>query len=887
MHFKSCTVNAFGHFRDVGFDELSDRIVVLVGPNEAGKSTFFEFLQTMLYGVYPTNPQKHKYTPREGQALEGSAEIILSSGRQISVSRRLARIPQGHLSNGSEIDLRNNAVPEADFISGQVFDAIYALDLHDMTGLQGRAWADVQDRLLGGLNLDFLRSARIVVEEIEREASELWRPDRRGRPMARRLREERDQLSARLGVAQQREAELQELAREIESGERRRIDLKDKLPRLLAEARRLDRIGPVATRWRKIEAFRNEADNIQFYRHVPENPAAILEEWHRRDDEYARQLETIEQQLEQGELDQLAVSDSDQTIVRYADEVRGWSKRAGAHETNLAALREVGITLCNLRLDVGRATHDLAGEGGESTLVAGMSDWGPDPLTEAVDGLEDSSDRIERLELRNAELEEAIDRRKPYAPVVVIGSGAIAAAVGVVQVVPVLWMVGGAVGLAGIVWLAFELARTSSLRSERDRLKVHDAAVEHQALLTEVDAVLEGLGVHPERRARPDKRLVSALVDMKALLDRRRQLVTQARALTGMLDADRAAIQQLATVTGTRTDFDVISTAALLQSELDKASELVRRADSAKQRLFRLNHDRERILADRQALVDQIVQVEAALADLGEGDVEKGVAVLEQRRRASLRADHEEAMLNKDYPRWKDLEDELESLTDDDMEAFSESARQDRENELDRVREELDFESGRSARKHNELTMRLKNETPDEVESRIATIDDQLQQVRRKRDRLILLANVLRRADQQFRFKHQPDVIQKASEYMEKITAGRYHKMILEDEGRRLTVFEKGSGFPIEVDESLSQGTRDQVYLSIRFALMDHLDAHQERLPAFLDEVFVNWDEDRRLLGYEILKDLSERRQVFVFTCHPWMANELETVVTAQRIELQ
>jgi len=97
-------------------------------------------------------------------------------------------------------------------------------------------------------------------------------------------------------------------------------------------------------------------------------------------------------------------------------------------------------------------------------------------------------------------------------------------------------------------------------------------------------------------------------------------------------------------------------------------------------------------------------------------------------------------------------------------------------------------------------------------------------------------------------------------------------------------VFERGNKFPADVDDSLSQGTRDQIYLSIRFALMDHLDANQERLPAFLDEVFVNWDKERRMLGYEILKDLSERRQVFVFTCHPWLAEELQTVLTAQQI---
>jgi len=109
---------------------------------------------------------------------------------------------------------------------------------------------------------------------------------------------------------------------------------------------------------------------------------------------------------------------------------------------------------------------------------------------------------------------------------------------------------------------------------------------------------------------------------------------------------------------------------------------------------------------------------------------------------------------------------------------------------------------------------------------------------------------------------------------------------MLQDDSGELMVFEHGSQFPITVDESLSQGTRDQIYLSIRFALMDHIDDNQERLPAFLDEVFVNWDHERRMLGYQILGDLAERRQVFVFTCHPWLADEILSVASAQLIRL-
>ena len=73
----------------------------------------------------------------------------------------------------------------------------------------------------------------------------------------------------------------------------------------------------------------------------------------------------------------------------------------------------------------------------------------------------------------------------------------------------------------------------------------------------------------------------------------------------------------------------------------------------------------------------------------------------------------------------------------------------------------------------------------------------------------------------------------------------------------------------------MSTGTLEQAYLALRFAIVDHLDRGGERLPLFVDEVFVNWDAERRAHGIEVLADLSTSRQIFVFTCHPEMAAEL------------
>ena len=68
----------------------------------------------------------------------------------------------------------------------------------------------------------------------------------------------------------------------------------------------------------------------------------------------------------------------------------------------------------------------------------------------------------------------------------------------------------------------------------------------------------------------------------------------------------------------------------------------------------------------------------------------------------------------------------------------------------------------------------------------------------------------------------------------------------------------------------------DQVYLALRLAIIDHLDAGKEHLPLFMDEVLVNWDAWRRDRAFELLEGLAEKRQVFLFTCHPAMAAEME-----------
>jgi uncharacterized protein YhaN len=50
--------------------------------------------------------------------------------------------------------------------------------------------------------------------------------------------------------------------------------------------------------------------------------------------------------------------------------------------------------------------------------------------------------------------------------------------------------------------------------------------------------------------------------------------------------------------------------------------------------------------------------------------------------------------------------------------------------------------------------------------------------------------------------------------------------------------------------------------------------------------VFLNWDEPRRHADFNILDDMAQERQLFVFTCHPFFAEETADHLDAERIDL-
>lgn len=97
------------------------------------------------------------------------------------------------------------------------------------------------------------------------------------------------------------------------------------------------------------------------------------------------------------------------------------------------------------------------------------------------------------------------------------------------------------------------------------------------------------------------------------------------------------------------------------------------------------------------------------------------------------------------------------------------------------------------------------------------------------------------------------------------LTSGKYSDVII-DEEMNITVAETDNKERnIELD-SLSGGTLDQLYLSLRVGLGNILSGNQN-IPLIFDDSFVQYDSKRLRNSIEMLAKESERRQIILFTC--------------------
>lgn len=974
MRFERVELDGFGRFHQASWP-LDEGLTVVVGANEAGKTTFLNAIRALLFGFEATRDGRTWYPAFAGGRRGGRLVIRNAADERWTVERFGERggggslavhAPNGNrggqetldrLMRGADKDLFNNifafGLGELQNIHSLSTEAVRGRIYGASAGLGGTSAVDIERDLRAGLRDTFVPSGtkpplNDLLARIERLRAEI--ADLAHQPA------EYDAAHAERNVLRERSEALRAA---IHSCRER-----------LSRHARLRSAGPIAAELAVIDAELAQGDST--LDSVPEDAVAVLDARVAALASAREQLAILDQQLDEARLARAGIR-TDERVFAAADEIAALGEeravRTGAADRRRDIVAAIAASSAAVQEQLARAggwdeerlvalddsiaaveatrTHErelqvaaaAASEAqqrrrsaAEELELRESEAMTPDPDHDAdFDRRTDAFRNLGALRIRRA----AVGTRfnpliRPASAWLAAALVALGALVGVLASQVLAGLVTGAL-LGGLVLaVARRSTRDGGLDAlEAERARLLDAlALPSDATDADIDAAGDALATERARRQMASE-LDAGLNARRAELERRAR---EADLATATLDAARQrwvawlddhglpadasgeAARQLLSAAGSarRAQLERDSQRARLE-ELDRQDEAF--AQRADRLLTALGLEPPADAVRREALIVNLVsRLEDARGERRRcRELEAAIGQLDARRApvvASV-AEREEA-----------LAAHLAALGCDDPDTARQraAAAADRRSARARARElheQLAVAAG-SAAAVGPLLAETAGTDPDQMEadraqaeedlarleaedregaSRIGALDARIRQLEAaeelgtKRQQLVVLEGqaaamardwavrvialrLLEETRSRYERERQPDVVRAAEAHFERFTGGRYSRIMAAPGDANVRVeTEGGEG---RVTDELSRGTAEQLYLALRFGLIEEFAGHAEPLPVVMDDILVNFDATRAASAAAAIRDLSTRHQVLYFTCHRWTAELLD-----------
>ncbi|WP_157842738.1 YhaN family protein [Bacillus alkalisoli] len=153
-----------------------------------------------------------------------------------------------------------------------------------------------------------------------------------------------------------------------------------------------------------------------------------------------------------------------------------------------------------------------------------------------------------------------------------------------------------------------------------------------------------------------------------------------------------------------------------------------------------------------------------------------------------------------------------------------------------------------------------------------------------------LASLILQKGIEHYRENNQSPIMNRASEIFHQLTLGKYDKLTIEydekDEAKIMGVRNKDELVDVS---GMSDGTTDQLFLSLRIAAIEKYAKENEPIPFIVDDILVHFDDERSKETLKVLLELSKKTQIIFFTHHYRIVELMKQItsdVTYDLIEL-
>lgn len=900
MMLSRIEVVRYGRLRDATLGDLGGGLTVVIGPNEAGKSTFTALVRHVLYG-YPTAQKKEAgyYVAGEGRL----ARLVFSDDDGVWVVER-AEGTHGGQVRVRTVDGLDRPGLLADVtrgLSSTAYQVVFGFGLDEMARIEelhGSGESVIAPLYAASAGLGV--SPHVVRAALEREAAELFKPSGR-KPAVNALASEMRAVRGEIRALRQQadtfradQERLTDLAGRLEEARRAREHAQARATELALASKSAETQIGIARDLEKtlVESRRARADAAGEMDSV-DLDEALLEAAPELDallDAAVLNARDMEMLAEATVKRDSAGAEAQSAVGRTGLDIRNFERLPADHVLT-AAIEEARDDLQRLTLAYESRAEEAARtaesrDAADRALVAALAPIGIDP----VGAGEEIAERLCALD----ELEQVrggamrAGSSSSAAVTLLLAVAGLAALIGGALLRQWLSVGVGAVVLAAGLWLLWRgLRGTSAAGSPDERRRLEAAGVSGDAGTVEVSRA---------RRALENTRqLVTALSDAEARraeAERDATLARDALATRRTLWAEwlrehgfdptlapTAAAQVVALArearSAARAEAAAREEVARIEARLEAFAG--RLADAARPHLdIPETLERHQVGGVVNRLRERLVEVRAAASRRAElaheiGQADSRIAVEEQRLATALQ---ELAGILERFHL-------TEGGTHDDLRALLIAA------ERDALEASTAFDA--LAEEKNQLEGRLENGADERHAAELSLAEAGLsERIADATDRYLVLscaARLLSGAQERYERERQPEVVRSAQRIFERMTRGRYTGLSVPLAGERIEVF--GARAEAMSSDILSRGTAEQLYLALRLGLIAELGEVGAGLPVLMDDVLANFDPERRLGAAEAITELAAGRQVVFFTCHPETARLFAEVAPDHtRIEL-
>ncbi|MEM7408391.1 MAG: AAA family ATPase [Pseudomonadota bacterium] len=153
--------------------------------------------------------------------------------------------------------------------------------------------------------------------------------------------------------------------------------------------------------------------------------------------------------------------------------------------------------------------------------------------------------------------------------------------------------------------------------------------------------------------------------------------------------------------------------------------------------------------------------------------------------------------------------------------------------------------------------------------------------------RLRLAHALLGEAGKRFRERAQGPMMSSAGRLFERMTNGRYCRLHADGSGAETSlVAERTDRRRVPVG-AMSEGTADQLYLSLRLAALSLKSGAHDGMPLVLDDILITSDDERAHAMLRALSEFAAERQVLLFTHHAHLLELAAEALPADAFNVQ